>query len=293
MSCSEILEFEIRNQTMFSILIPTWNNLEMLKLCVRSIRQHSQYTHEIILHINEGSDGTREWAVTEGVKFTYSEKNIGICQAINWAFGLSTQKYIAYLNDDMYVLPGWDRYLMEEIQNVDNQLFMISSTMIEPKDSGARMVIAADYGCDKATFQEEKLLYEYQKYPMNDWSGSSFPPLVISREAWLLIGGFSIEFSPGMYSDPDLSMKLWLAGCRIFKGIGKSRVYHFMARSTGRVKKNNGRIQFMKKWGIPASAFYKYYLKMGMLYEGNLASPTEGRALKWERFKARVYCLFY
>jgi hypothetical protein len=98
-----------------------------------------------------------------------------------------------------------------------------------------------------------------------------------------------------MYSDPDLSMKMWHAGCRIFKGLGKSRVYHFQSRSTGRIKKNDGRTQFMKKWGIPASAFYKYYLKMGEPYEGVLgenAENTEGGIfLRLEKMKARFYAL--
>ena len=46
---------------LFSILIPTWNNLKFLQLCVESIRKNSTYEHEILIHINDGSDGTLEW----------------------------------------------------------------------------------------------------------------------------------------------------------------------------------------------------------------------------------------
>jgi glycosyltransferase involved in cell wall biosynthesis len=277
---------------MFSIIIPTWNNLEMLKLCVEAIRQHSVYEHEIILHINEGADGTEKWANTEGVIFTKSSENIGICKAMNLAFGKATKNYILYLNDDMYVLPDWDKYLVEEVKTLGNQLFMLSSTLIEPTTVDYPCMIHGDYGRDVENFQKEKLLAEYKSFEIKDWYGSSWPPLVISRKAWLLIGGFSIEFSPGMYSDPDLSMKMWHAGCRIFKGLGKSRVYHFQSRSTGRIKKNDGRTQFMKKWGIPASAFYKYYLKMGEPYEGFLGENREGGIfLRLEKIKARFYAL--
>jgi GT2 family glycosyltransferase len=280
---------------MFSIIIPTWNNLEMLKLCVDAIRQHSVYAHEIILHINEGADGTEKWADTEGVVFTKSLENIGICKAMNLAFGKATKDYILYLNDDMYVLPDWDKYLVEEVEevkNLGNQLFMLSSTLIEPTTVDYPCMIHGDYGRDVENFQKEKLLAEFKNYDIKDWSGSSWPPFVMSREAWLLVGGFSIEFSPGMYSDPDLSMKMWQAGCRIFKGLGKSRVYHFQSRSTGRIKKNDGRTQFMKKWGIPASAFYTYYLKMGEPYQGVLGGNTEGGIfLRLEKIKARFYAL--
>ena len=46
---------------MFSILIPTYNNLEYLKVCINSIRKNSKFSHQIIVHINEGTDGTLEY----------------------------------------------------------------------------------------------------------------------------------------------------------------------------------------------------------------------------------------
>ena len=46
---------------MFSILIPTFNNIDYLKLCIESIRKNSKFNHQIILHINEGSDGTLDY----------------------------------------------------------------------------------------------------------------------------------------------------------------------------------------------------------------------------------------
>ena len=46
---------------MFSILIPTFNNLPYLKLCIKSIEKHTKENYEIILHINDGSDGTLDF----------------------------------------------------------------------------------------------------------------------------------------------------------------------------------------------------------------------------------------
>ena len=45
-----------------SILIPTYNNLEYLKFTISSILKNSKYKHEIILHINDGFDGTLNYA---------------------------------------------------------------------------------------------------------------------------------------------------------------------------------------------------------------------------------------
>ena len=46
---------------MFSIIIPTFNNINYLKQCIESINKNSTYKHEIIPHVNEGTDGTIEY----------------------------------------------------------------------------------------------------------------------------------------------------------------------------------------------------------------------------------------
>ena len=109
--------------------------------------------------------------------------------------------------------------------------------------------------------------------PFHNWAGSTWPPCVVSKRLWFKVGGYSEEFSPGMYSDPDFSMKLWNAGIRYFKGLSDSRVYHFGSKSVGRVKKNNGRIQFIRKWKMTPSAFFKYYLSRGEKYCSTLVVP--------------------
>ena len=70
---------------MFSIIIPTYNNLDYLKLCLRSIEKNSKYDHEIIIHINEGKDGTKEYLDNKKYFTTYSEINAGVCVAFNQA----------------------------------------------------------------------------------------------------------------------------------------------------------------------------------------------------------------
>ena len=54
----------------FSILIPTYNNLDYLKLAIKSIKENSIYQHELILHINDGSDGTLEYAKNNNIVYT-------------------------------------------------------------------------------------------------------------------------------------------------------------------------------------------------------------------------------
>lgn len=270
---------------MLSIIIPTWNNLPFVKLCVESIRKNSAYQHQVILHINDGSDGTLDWAKKEHIDFTHTPDNAGICIAVNMAAGIATQDYIVYMNDDMYVCPEWDTHLAEEIKRAGTDNFMFSSTMIEPVFHNNPCVIVKDYGTTIETFKEQDLLTEYGTFELRDWYGSTWPPTIVHKKYWHITGGYSIELSPGVSSDDDFAMKMWAAGCRIFKGIGKSRVYHFQSKSTLRVKKNNGRKQFLMKWGINQSTFNKHFTHRGEPYAGPLAEPSEA-LLNKEKFRA-------
>jgi glycosyltransferase involved in cell wall biosynthesis len=260
---------------MLSIIIPTWNNLAFVKLCVESIRKNSAFDHQVILHINDGSDGTLQWAKDNGLDFSHTGENAGICKAVNEAGGLVMRDYIVYMNDDMYVCPGWDTCIADEIKKLDTDNFMFSSTMIEPTDHKNPCVIVRDYGKNIETFNESLLLKECNTIDKQDWTGATWPPTIVHRKYWLITGGYSIELSPGVSSDDDFAMKMWYAGCRVFKGLGKSRVYHFQSKSTLRIKKNNGRKQFLMKWGINQSAFSKYFIRRGTPYTGPLKDPGD------------------
>ena len=277
----------------FSIVIPTWNNLDFLKLCIRSIRENSAFPHQIVLHVNDGSDGTAEWAASEGIAYSRTPGNAGVCFAVNAARPLVRTDYVLYMNDDMYACPGWDRALKEEIEACGTKFFFFSATMIEPYPTNSKPVIGArNFGTTIETFEEKRLLAEYATLPKEDWSGATRPPNIVHRDVWDLVGGYSVEFSPGLYSDPDFSMKLWQAGVRLFKGVARSRVYHFVSKSVGRVESNDGRRQFLRKWGMAPSTFYRFFLKKGGPYAGALHDLRPTPLLRGKLFMDKLAGLF-
>jgi hypothetical protein len=85
---------------------------------------------------------------------------------------------------------------------------------------------------------------------------------------------------------------MWQAGCRIFKGVGSSKVYHFQSKSLHRIKKNNGRKQFLMKWGMNQSTFNKYFLKRGTVFCGPLSAPRQS-TIKGELFRAWLKRKFF
>jgi len=269
----------------FSILIPSWNNLDYLQLCVKSILKNSYFEHQIIVIVNEGADGSLEWIESQkDIDYVHSKQNIGICYALNICRSLIETDYVVYANDDMYFLPDWDKVLMDEIVKIGHKQFMLSATMIEPSGNNPCTVIS-DYGTDVNSFRESDLLNDIKNLFRNDWNGSTWPPNIVHIDNWDLVGGMSIEYSPGMYSDPDLSRKLWETGVRIFVGKGNSLVYHFGCKSTKRIKKNKGQKTFVLKWGISARTFMEKYLLRG---QPAVSELSEKNLSKTEKFKQLI-----
>jgi len=263
---------------MFSIIIPTLNNLEYLKLCIRSIRQNSKYNHQIIPHVNIGDDGTTEYLRSKNIDFTFTDHNSGICIGMNTASKKSKFEYILYSHDDFYFCPEWDIILKDEIDKIGHNKFYLSGIMM---NNGP---IKCNFGNDLNSFDEKKLLNEYKKFNHFDFQGSTWAPHLIHKEMWDKIGGFSEEFSPGTGSDPDLNMKLWKSGVRIFKGLNNCKVYHFGSIVTRNYKDDpniktesgskGGKI-FLLKWGIKIRFFKKFFLRSDQKYDGPLKKPEK------------------
>jgi len=275
---------------MFSIIVPTFNNLDYLKLCLESIKKNSAFNHEIIIHINEGKDGTKSFLEKTNYKFSYSEKNSGVCVAFNEAVKKANKKYIVLAHDDMYFCPNWDRVFQSELMKLpENSDFFLSGTMVQPFES----YINLNCGDTIDNFDEKKLLSELPKIKFDDFQGTHWQPSLIPLKTWDKVGGFSEEFSPGLGSDPDFNMKLWKIGVRLFKGLGKCRVYHFSSLSLRKKAWNNGARTFLLKWGISIKFFKKYYLRSDQVFEDSLSEPKKSLNYYIALVKCKISFFYY
>ena len=280
---------------MFSIIIPTLNNLKYLKTCINSIKKNSKYNHEIICHVNIGDDGTKDYLEKEKIKYTFTNYNAGICAGMNLAVKKSNFKYILYSHDDFYFCPNWDTVLMSEVNTIGHKNFYLSGIMM---NNGP---IKFNSGESLEEFDENKLLNNYQDYNHYDFQGSTWAPHLIHREIWDKVGGFSEEFYPGTGSDPDLNMKLWKIGIRIFKGLNDCKVYHFGSIVTRKFKDNKNIITesgskggkiFLLKWGITIKFFKKFYLNSDQKYKGPLQNPKITTNYIFELLMCKLYYLY-
>ena len=262
---------------MFSIIIPTFNNVNYLKQCIESIKKNSAYDdHEIIPHVNEGTDGTIEYLKRNNIQYTYTNYNSGICTGMNMAAKKAKTDYILYAHDDFYFCPNWDSILKKEVDKIGHNNFYLSGTMV---NNGQ---IDLNCGNTLNEFDEEKLLSKIDNVNYYDFQGSTWAPHLIHKEMWNKVGGFSEEFFPGTGSDPDLNMKLWQEGVRIFKGINNFKVYHFGSIVTRKYKNHptintesgsRGAKIFLLKWGISIKFFKKFILNSDTKYLSELKEP--------------------
>ena len=280
---------------MFSIIIPTFNNLDYLINCIESINKNSKYLHEIIPHVNEGSDGTLKYLKKNNIDFSFTKYNSGICTGMNMAAKKATTQFILYAHDDFYFCPNWDVVLKNEVDKIEHKKFYLSGTMV---NNGQ---INLDCGSNLETFNEKKLLSEISNANYYDFQGSTWAPHLIHRETWDKVGGFSEEFFPGTGSDPDLNMKLWKEGVRIFKGINDFKVYHFGSIVTRKYRNHptiktesgsRGAKIFLLKWGITIKFFKKFILNSDTKYLGELENPKKNIKYLLHLGLCKIYFLY-
>ncbi len=257
---------------MFSVIIPSYNNINYLKICIESLLKNSYYKNEIIVHLNIGSDGSDNYLKSRNIKYTHTDYNAGICKAVNQASKLSTNDFITYAHDDFYFCPNWDKFLSDEIKSLGHNNFYLSSSTIGTFGNNLNC------GDNYENFDEKKFLNNYDNIILYDLQGSTWAPHVIHKSLWNKVGGFSEEFFPGAGSDPDLNMKLWNEGVRIFKNLSKSKIYHFKSKTLRRKISNTGSKSgkiFLKKWGYSIKFFKKYYLESNTIFKGELTGPKK------------------
>ena len=275
---------------MFSILIPSFNNLEYLKICIDSINKNSKYNHEIIVHVNIGNDGTIDYLKKNEILHTFTNYNAGICEGINLASKKASKDLILYSHDDFYFCPNWDVVLKDEISIIKHNKFYLSGSMI-----GTKGDYSIECGETYDTFDELKILNNYKKIRFRDFQGTTWAPHVIHKEYWTKVGGFSEEFFPGSGSDPDLNLKLWNQGVRIFKGLGNCKVYHFGSKTLRKNKNTFGSFSskiFLMKWGISIKFFKKYHLRSLEDYNGILEEPKKNINYFFDLIKCKIQYLY-
>lgn len=247
----------------WDIIIPAWNNLDHLKLLVKSIKENSAFDHKILVHFNQVTEEELDWASKNLDKFTHSRDNDGLCSGINRIYSNGNKEWLCIVDDDIYVLPGWDIEIVKFYKKHGlTKKSMLSSFCIEPRPSIFNATVIKNFGLNVESFREDELLKTYSEYKTEtSISNTSNCPVLFNRETFTNIDGYDTDFDPGVGAELGIAKKMWDYGCRNYPSVGASLVYHFGSMSTTKI---DGHIlgtkrdqTFIEKYGLTKEEFNK------------------------------------
>lgn len=219
-------------QYKFSIIIVTWNGVELLKKFLPTVVETTYPDFEIVIADNASSDNTVEWIEQyyPSCRVVTFDENYGYCGGNNRAVKQCSGDILLFLNNDVRVDPEW----LEPLNN----LFQDSNvTIAQPKIRSHKKPDYFEYAgaaggmidrmgypfCKGRLFDNvEKDEGQYDKPEQIFWASGA--ALAIRKEAFEALGGFDESFEFHM-EEIDLCWRAWKMGYTV-KSCPDSIVYH-------------------------------------------------------------------
>ena len=217
-----------------SVIVLNYNGINLIAACLESLRTQSYCDFEVVVVDNASTDGSLELVRKEfsEARIIALEKNLGFCVANNLAITATESEYVALLNNDTEVDPGWLRALVETLDS-DPAAGFCASRMIRISDRKS-LDSAGDifYSHGVAAKRGEGLpadSFSAADYVFGACAGAA----VYRRALFDSIGLLDAEFG-SMDEDVDLSFRaqLSLFKCRY---VPAAIVYHHVGASFNRV----------------------------------------------------------
>lgn len=101
----------------FSLVVLSWNNLELTKRCAASLRQHTDVPFELIIVDNGSDDGSAEYAESSADLPVLNNANLGFAPGMNAGLQKARGKYVAFINNDTEFPEGWANNILDTLES--------------------------------------------------------------------------------------------------------------------------------------------------------------------------------
>jgi GT2 family glycosyltransferase len=270
----------MKTSSPITFCISTYNNLNYLKIAIKSVRENSYFVDApFIIHAENCTDGTNEWlrdSVEEyglSVYIDSNEKPLGIGGGMNFCAERVKTDYLMFVHSDFYVTKNWDLACYEELLKHGDRT-MVFSHRVEPDMFGSpqrpgTVIVPKDaFGAYYNDFNS-KSFDEFAKefIEMNDFTIPKAEGVsgLISKKDWDYIGGNDSLFSPTSWEDMDLFLRMLNEDYK-FVLTSKSVVWHFGARGSHRLEENGGKSSDRQRESEAINA-QKWFNKWGRMPE--------------------------
>lgn len=202
-----------------SVVIPTYEGLALLRVCLDSIFRHlprdPSWIPEIVVVDNGSTDGTSAWLseTYPHVRVVRIERNAGFCVASNAGIAAARGHFIQLLNNDTEVTAGWLEAGLAPF--ADPTVGAVTPLVLVRSDPGR-----VDSAGDTYSLSGWPTKRGHGQ-PADRWAGrqaeevfaASGSSSFFRAEAVRTVGGFD-PFYVSYYEDVDLSFRLRWAGYR-------------------------------------------------------------------------------
>ena len=196
-----------------SIIIPTLNQLEYLRMCVDSIFRHTFVPYEIIVVDNGSTDGTAEYleSMRGRVRYRLLDRNYGFAGAVNRGLMMAKGQTIVLLNNDTVVTARW----------LDNLLACLKSNerigLVGPVTNyiGGEQRIDAPY---RDLQEMQAFAAAYNRSDPARWQETDRITgfcLAFRRDVWERTGYFDEGYAVGNFEDDDYNIRVKLLGLKL------------------------------------------------------------------------------
>lgn len=202
---------------MVSVIVVTYNNLELTRTCLSSLDEHSLYERmEIIVVDNASSDGTpeflTEWARgSSNRRCILNRENRGFPAANNQGLAVAQGDYLALLNNDTHVTPGWVRSLAGHLKR-DRSIGLIGPVT---NNIGNEAKIDIVYSSMEEMLAKAAAYTRRHLGQIFEIRTAAFFCVMMPRSTYERVGAMDESFGRGFFDDDDYCRRVEKTGLRV------------------------------------------------------------------------------
>ena len=218
-----------------SVIIVSYNSREDLKRCLPSLLPSLGAQDEVIVVDNASSDGSAGWLAQfyPQIHLVNSPDNLGFAGGNNLGAYYANGRYLAFLNPDTVVEPGWLEALIAALES-HPEAGLATSKILLLSDPERINTCGNDVHISGITLCRGMGLLRQSFSSQEEVSAASGAAFVIRKDVFEALDGFDERFFMYM-EDTDLSWRARLAGYSCLYA-PDSIVYHDYTLTFGPLK---------------------------------------------------------
>lgn len=200
-----------------SVVVLTFNNLDLTKSCLQSLIRWTDYNNlEIIIVDNASTDGSQNYlrefeSAHSNVNLILNEKNTGFAAGNNIGLNAASGDYLVMLNNDTVVTPGWILTLLRHMQE-DSTIGLIGPVT---NNIGNEAKIDVSYNQPSAMIAAAMpytISHMGHEFPLHT---AAFFCAMMPRDVFEKVGMLDENFGRGFFEDDDYCRRIESLGLKI------------------------------------------------------------------------------